>query len=191
MRLRERAVTTSLVVIALIAGGPLAHATENSVRSEIRVVGLTSPGMTVTLSGLNLGQVSAVEVDSKPAKFGLLNDGSLNLQIPLTVQPGDVSLKLTGDFGTAEFSNLFEVMPLALEMQPKVTIGTFQGYVAVYTKNFKGFSMRIKIGDRERVIPVLGDNFTRNLTKVRPGRAHNVEVFLNDTLYKTGQLAVR
>lgn len=183
--------TTLLVVISLASSTQVAYGAENTLGSEIKVIGRTSPGQTVTVSGLDVSQVDAVEIDSKPASFEMLEGGSLSVQIPLLVQPGDVTLRLKGDFGTEEFSNLFEVLPLALDDQPKVTIGSFQGYVAVYTKNFKGFSMRIKIGNRERVIPVLEDNFTKNLTKVKVGKTHEVAVFLNDEVVQLGRIAVR
>lgn len=182
---------TPIVAAALVLTGLPALANDNSESWKLKVSGFGQPGSTITLTGENLDQVQAVEIDSLLANFSIVSDDTIQVQIPVTVQPGDATLRLRGEFGSVAFSSLFEVTPQSRHTQPKVTIGTFQGFIAVYTKNFKGFSMRIKIGDRERVISLLESNFTKNLTRVGSGEVQDVSVYINESLVRSERVNVR
>jgi hypothetical protein len=152
---------------------------------------LVSVGDRVTLEGKDLDQVTQVQVDSKIAVFRILSNTQLELTIPAGVSPGDALVKITGSFGQLSYQNLFEVVPLAMAKDSKVTIGTFNGYLAVYTKNFSGRELRFEVGDRSRVIPRLQSNFTQNLTRIGTGTTVTVRVFIDQELIKVQRLRVR
>jgi len=81
-------------------------------------------------------------------------------------------------------------VPKAL-VDTKVTIGTFLGYVAVYTKNHEGKRLSMKIGNKWRVIDSLGANYTYNLTKVGIGRTVSVEVYIDRVLVQVKQIRIQ
>lgn len=144
----------------------------------------------VLLGGTGFTQVQEVFVDSKPASFDVLSDSELEVKIPFGVNPGDAVLRISGSFGLLSYQSLFEVLPSSV-VESKITIGTFQGYAAVYTKNFKGKELRIVIGERTRVVPELDSNYTQNLTKVGSGKTIRIQVFLDQELLKTEDLLVK
>lgn len=164
--------------------------------SKPSVIKLLSPGLVeakdwIQLSGAGLSRVTEVFVDSNAAEFELSSDSEISIRIPEGVSPGDAVLRISGDFGLLSYQNLFEVLPSAKAVEPKITIGTFQGFAAVYTKNFKGKELRIVIGDRTRVIPSLGANYTQNLTKVGVGKTVSISVFVDGILSKSNQLEIQ
>lgn len=144
----------------------------------------------VLLSGNGFTQVQEVFVDSQPASFEVLSDSQLEVKIPFGVNPGDAVLRISGSFGLLSYQSLFEVLPSSA-VERKITIGTFQGYAAVYTKNFKGKELRIVIGERTRVVPELDANYTQNLTKVGSGKTVRIQVFLDQELLKTEDLLIK
>jgi len=151
---------------------------------------LVSVGDKVTLEGSDLDQVTQVQIDSKPATFRIISPSALELTIPPGVSPGDALVKITGAFGQLNYQNLFEVVPLAMAKDSKVTIGSFNGYLAVYTKNFSGRELRFEVGTRSRLIPRLQSNFTQNLTRIGAGSTVTVRVFIDQELIKIQRLRI-
>lgn len=145
----------------------------------------------VLLNGRYLTQVKQVFVDSKSAEFRLLDDSRLELRIPSGVNPGDAVLRLSGEFGLLSYQGLFEVKPSRYVAETKVSIGSFQGFLAVYTKNFKGRKLNIVAGDKNRVVAELQGDFTRNLTKFERGKSVSVRVFLDDKLIRSEVLIIK
>ena len=145
----------------------------------------------VEIKGVGFMQVAEVFVDNQIADFEVMSDVALKLQVPKGTNPGDAVVKLTGEFGVSTHHQLLQVLPAALAIESKVTIGTFQGYAAVYTKNFKGKELRITIGNRQRVIPELDANYTQNLTKVGTGKTVSVMVFVDQELVQVRELVIK
>ena len=145
----------------------------------------------VLLSGQGFTQVQEVFVDSNSATFQVLSDSKLEVEIPAGVNPGDAVLRISGTFGLLSYQGLFEVLPSSKLVESKITIGTFQGYAAVYTKNFKGYSLKISIADKERLIEELDSNYTQNLTKVGVGRTVTVLVYLGNKLVKSQEITIQ
>ena len=145
----------------------------------------------VEIKGVGFMQVAEVFVDNQMADFEVTSDVALKLQVPKGTNPGDAVVKLTGEFGVSTHHQLLQVLPAALAIESKVTIGTFQGYAAVYTKNFKGYSLKISIADKERLIEELDANYTQNLTKVGVGRTVTVMVYLGNKLVKVQEITIQ
>jgi hypothetical protein len=80
---------------------------------------------------------------------------------------------------------------LETERDTKVTIGSFLGYVAVYTKNLSGQKLSIQVGNRYREVSVLTNNFTVNLTQVGSNRLIEVKVFVTGQLVESAMVLVR
>ena len=176
------------------------HPREIGLRNQPVILGVASSSIVaagdwVVITGSGFDEVAAAFVDSTKTEHLVLSSSRLSILIPEGANPGDAVLRLEGDYGSISRQYLFEVMATsevaAKDDEAKVTIGTFQGYAAVYTKNFKGYSLKISIADKERLIEELDANYTQNLTKVGVGRTVTVMVYLGSKLVKVQELLIR
>lgn len=199
MSMRKLASATALTLVFSVALGIPATATQifmeeeqtSPIVTDVSFYGTVRTNDLVEFNGSLLDQVQSVVIDSKSADFFVVDQNQLSVRIPRGVQPGDVLVKLAGEFGERSYQNLFEVVASDEASLARVTVGTFQGFAAVYTKNLKGHDLTIKINERERVIPQLAADFTRNLTLVGAGRLVTVQVFLNSELVKVQRLRIQ
>ena len=145
----------------------------------------------VQLIGLLLDQVEDVQVDGVTASFFVNNSGTITIRIPVGVKPGDPAVKLFGDFGSIIFTSLFEVVATELPNNSKVTIGTFNGYVAIYTKAHNGKRLSFKVGSSWKVLKTLPSNYTYNLKKIGSGKTTTVQVYIDRTLVQVLQVKVK
>lgn len=199
MSMRKLASATALTLVFSVVLGIPATATQifmeeeqtSPIVTDVSFYGTVRTNDLVEFNGSLLDQVQSVVIDSKSADFFVVDQNQLSVRIPRGVQPGDVLVKLAGEFGERSYQNLFEVVASDEASLARVTVGTFQGFAAVYTKNLKGHDLTIKINERERVIPQLAADFTRNLTLVGAGRLVTVQVFLNSELVKVQRLRIQ
>lgn len=145
----------------------------------------------VQLLGSKLNQVEEVQVDGVPASFFVNSEDSITIRIPVGVKPGDPAVKLFGDFGSIIFTSLFEVIATELPNNSKVTIGTFNGYVAIYTKAHQGKQLSFKVGSSWKVIKTLPSNYTYNLKKIGSGKTTTVQVYIDSALVQVLQVKVK
>lgn len=199
MSMRKLASATALTLVFSVVLGIPATATQifmeeeqtSPIVTDVSFYGTVRTNDLVEFNGSLLDQVQSVVIDSTSADFFVVDQNQLSVRIPRGVQPGDVLVKLAGEFGERSYQNLFEVVASDEASLARVTVGTFQGFAAVYTKNLKGHDLTIKINERERVIPQLAADFTRNLTLVGAGRLVTVQVFLNSELVKVQRLRIQ
>ena len=195
-------------VIAIVLAGfasPAAafdqsHPREIGLRNQPVILGVASSSIVaagdwVVITGSGFDEVAAAFVDSTKTEHLVLSSSRLSILIPEGANPGDAVLRLEGDYGSISRQYLFEVLATSAgaeaDDEAKVTIGTFQGYAAVYTKNFKGYSLKISIADKERLIEELDANYTQNLTKVGAGRVVTVIVYLGNKLVKVQEITIQ
>ena len=145
----------------------------------------------VQLLGSKLNQVEDVQVDGVPTSFFVNSEDSITIRIPVGVKPGDPAVKLFGDFGSIIFTSLFEVIATELPNNSKVTIGSFNGYVAIYTKAHQGKQLSFKVGSSWKVIKTLPSNYTYNLKKIGSGKTTTVQVYIDSALVQVLQLRVK
>jgi hypothetical protein len=145
----------------------------------------------VQLLGSKLNQVEEVQIDGVPASFFVNSEDSITIRIPVGVKPGDPAVKLFGDFGSIIFTSLFEVIATELPDNSKVTIGSFNGYVAIYTKAHQGKQLSFKVGSSWKVIKTLPSNYTYNLKKIGSGKTTTVQVYIDSALVQVLQVKVK
>lgn len=145
----------------------------------------------VQLLGSKLNQVEEVQIDGVPSSFFVNSEDSITIRIPVGVKPGDPAVKLFGDFGSIIFTSLFEVVATELPNNSKVTIGTFNGYVAIYTKAHQGKQLSFKVGSSWKVIKNLPTNYTYNLKKIGSGKTTTVQVYIDSALVQVLQVKVK
>lgn len=145
----------------------------------------------VQLLGAKLNQVEEVHIDGVPASFFVNSEDSITIRIPVGVKPGDPAVKLFGDFGSIIFTSLFEVVATELPNNSKVTIGSFNGYVAIYTKSHLGKRLSFKVGSQWKVVNPLRSNYTYNLKKIGSGKTTTVQVYVDSALVQVLQIRVK
>jgi hypothetical protein len=135
--------------------------------------------------------VEQVLIDELPTTFQASSNTLIAIRIPLGTNPGDVTVTLVFDQGRSESQFQIEIVSLETQKDTKVTIGSFLGYVAVYTKNLSGQKLSIHVGSKRRTVAVLTNDFTANLTKVGSNRLVEVRVFVAGQLVETTMVLVR
>ena len=145
----------------------------------------------IRVAGWDFKQVEQVLIDYRPTTFQASSNSLIAIRIPLGTNPGDVTITLVSDSGRAKSSFQIEIVSLETEKDTKVTIGSFLGYVAVYTKNLSGQKLSIQVGNKFREVSVLDNNFTANLTKIGSNRLVEVKVFVAGQLVESAMVLVR
>jgi hypothetical protein len=145
----------------------------------------------IRVAGWDLRQVEQVRIDDVPTTFQASSNTLIAIRIPLGTNPGDVTITLVSNSGNTKSSFKIEIVSLESEKDTKVTIGSFLGYVAVYTKNLAGQKLSIQVGNKFREVSVLTNNFTANLTKVGGNRLVEVKVFVAGQLVESAMVLVR
>jgi hypothetical protein len=148
------------------------------------------PGQVVRLTGMDLQSVQKVLVDGVETSFSAKTDSQIAIRIPTGTSPGDARLALVSSTGEiTEFS--LEIIATEVAPRTKVTIGTFLGFIAVYTKNLAGHKLSIELRNRSRSDLLLDKDFTSNLTKTKRNQLVDVKVFIDSKLLQSGRILVR
>ena len=145
----------------------------------------------IRVAGWDFKKVEQVLIDDLPTSFQASSNTLIAIRIPLGTNPGDVTITLVSNQGQTKSSFQIEIVSLETEKDTKVTIGSFLGYVAVYTKNLSGEKLSIQVGNKFREVSVLDNNFTANLTKVGGNRLVEVKVFVAGQLVESAMVLVR
>jgi hypothetical protein len=145
----------------------------------------------IRVAGWDFNKVEQVLIDDVPTTFQASSNTLIAIRIPLGTNPGDVTITLVSNSGNTKSSFQIEIVSLETEKDTKVTIGSFLGYVAVYTKNLSGEKLSIQVGNRFREVSVLTSNFTANLTRVGSNRLVEVKVFVAGQLVESAMVLVR
>lgn len=149
------------------------------------------PGGQVGITGENFGLVQRVLVDGVEVSFVISSDKLLKITLPQNAKPGDVNITLLGSFGTFILSNFITIAAIDISISSKVTVGSFNGFVAIYTKNLEGKRLSFKVGNRWRVVSAIPSNYTMNLVKVGRGKNIETKVYIDRQLVKISKLIVR
>jgi hypothetical protein len=145
----------------------------------------------IRVAGWDFKKVEQVLIDDVPTTFQASSNTLIAIRIPLGTNPGDVTITMVSNDGQTKSQFQIEIVSLETQKDTKVTIGSFLGYVAVYTKNLSGEKLSIQVGNRFREVSVLTNNFTANLTRVGSNRLVEVKVFVAGQLVESAMVLVR
>ncbi len=148
-------------------------------------------GHLVQIRGSGLPGITSVSVDGIQAGYSKLSDTRLQFTVPFAVKPGDASVTLKGSFGEIELTNFITVSAVDLALSSKITVGSFNGFVAIYTKNLEGKRLSFKVGNRWRVVSAIPATYTMNLVKVGSGKNLETKAYIDRQLVKIRTLRVR
>jgi hypothetical protein len=151
-----------------------------------------APSSSVSLRGENFLLVQRVLVEGVETSFVVSSDNVLTLKLPAGLKAGEVSITFLGAFGTFILSNFITITPVVeTSISSRVTIGSFNGFAAVYTKNLEGKRLSMKFGNKWRVVSKLPANYTLNLFKSARGKTLQTMVYIDRKLVKISNLRVR
>jgi hypothetical protein len=145
----------------------------------------------IRVAGWDFKKVEQVLIDDLPTTFQASSNTLIAIRIPLGTNPGDVTITMVSNNGQTKSQFQIEIVSLETQKDTKVTIGSFLGYVAVYTKNLSGQKLSIQVGNKVRDVSVLSNDYTANLTKVGSNRLVEVKVFVAGQLVESAMVLVR
>ena len=145
----------------------------------------------IRVAGWDFKKVEQVLIDDLPTTFQASSNTLIAIRIPLGTNPGDVTITMVSNNGQTKSQFQIEIVSLETQKDTKVTIGSFLGYVAVYTKNLSGQKLSIQVGNKIRDVSVLSNDYTANLTKVGSNRLVEVKVFVAGQLVESAMVLVR
>ncbi len=145
----------------------------------------------IRVAGWDFKKVEQVLIDDLPTTFLASSNTLIAIRIPLGTNPGDVTITMVSNNGQTKSQFQIEIVSLETQKDTKVTIGSFLGYVAVYTKNLSGQKLSIQVGNKVRDVSVLSNDYTANLTKVGSNRLVEVKVFVAGQLVESAMVLVR
>jgi hypothetical protein len=145
----------------------------------------------IRVAGWDFKKVEQVLIDDLPTTFLASSNTLIAIRIPLGTNPGDVTITMVSNNGQTKSQFQIEIVSLETQKDTKVTIGSFLGYVAVYTKNLSGQKLSIQVGSKVRDVSVLSNDYTANLTKVGSNRLVEVKVFVAGQLVESAMVLVR
>ena len=172
-----------LQVSALVAESAAESITENleltfTVASKARISG----------TGLRPRSFAEVWVLSDPTYLGTVEigaDGSLatELALPPTLLPGEHTLQI----GTLNSSGQLITLSIPITIKGKVTVGTFKGYIAIYTKDLDGQKLSAKVAGKWAIQDPIRNfknySFSRLVRFTGAGYDIVVDVYLNRKFY--------
>jgi hypothetical protein len=189
----KQAITTIAALLLLTISLPVqAITTHQAPKASPAIEGSqASADSVIRVAGWDFTKVEQVLIDERPTSFQASSNTLIAIRIPLGTNPGDVIITLVSNKGQTKSNFQIEIVSLETRKDTKVTIGSFLGYVAVYTKNLSGQKLSIQVGNKRRDVSVLSNDYTANLTKVGSNRLVEVRVFVAGQLVESNMVLVR
>jgi hypothetical protein len=158
-------------------------------------------GHEVTFTGRNLSSVTSAFVGTTQLKVVSTADELLVIDVPASMAPGVYDLVLKSSLGTLNFQQGLTVLEaqdqvVESEAGPKLTVGSFKGYVAVYTKGYEGAKLSAKIAGKWLVVEELKEswktfNYSRTVRFTGAGYSIKVHLYINGEFVRTEDLTTK
>ena len=158
-------------------------------------------GQTVAYAGRKLNLVTSAQAGSKMLTVVSTADELLILDVPASMPPGVYDLVLQSSFGTLTFQQGLTVLEaqdqvVESEAGPKLTVGSFKGYVAIYTKGYEGAKLSAKIAGKWLVVEELKEswktfNYSRTVRFTGAGYSIKVHLYINGQFVRIEELTTR
>ena len=158
-------------------------------------------GLEVGFFGRRLGSVTSAYAGSFPLEIVSASDGQLVLKIPVTVVGGSYDLVLDSAHGKLTFQSGLRVFDAPAEVTTStslqtLSIGSFKGFIAIYTKGYEGQRLSAKVAGKWLVIDSLnesfnGNNYSRLVRYTGAGYEILVHLYIDGEFVKTEELTTR
>ncbi len=158
------------------------------------------PSRSYLFKGSRLDMVQSVFVDSMQSEIVVVSATEIRITFPASLSAGIKDLVLFSAAGKLTVVDAVRVQIPAPAVDggpnagpistPKVTVGTFDSRLAVYTRGHQDKRLSIKFNGSWLVIDPLAANFTRTTRKFAPGSLVKVSVYLDRILVSELEIVV-
>ena len=155
-------------------------------------------GQEVSFPGRRLGSVDSAFAGNTNLTIVSAADELLVLDVPANLTAGVYDLVIHSGQGTLTFQNGLTVEAsttdlIEPEAATRLTVGYFNGVVAIYTKGYEGAKLSAKIAGKWLVVDALdesfkGKNYSRTVRFTGAGYSILVHLYINGELIKTEEL---
>jgi hypothetical protein len=114
------------------------------------VTGETNAGATLVIKGTNMDRITEVKIGGTVAPITARTTTSVTVTVPAGLAVGDYTISLTTDDATLLAGGVAQVVAgeVKAATNQKVNAGSFNTYVAVYAKGYKGQTLVWKIAGK-------------------------------------------
>jgi hypothetical protein len=163
-------------------------------------------GEQVSFTGRKLHYVSSAYAGTTKLTIASGVSELLVLDVPASLAAGSYDLVLYSSHGTLTFNQGLTITAPAPEVtQPeviepeavkKLTVGTFKGFIAIYSQGYEGAKLSAKVAGKWLVVDALdesfkGKNYSRTVRFTGAGYDILVHLYINGELIKTEELMTK
>ena len=160
-------------------------------------------GSEVTFTGKRLDSVTSAFVGGVQLPVVLAESKSLVLEVASSLPPGTYDLVIQSSFGSLTYQQGITVLASSneeSEIEPaldrKLSVGSFKGFIAIYTKGYDGQRLSAKVAGKWLVVESLdesfqGKNYSRTLRGTGSGQSIKVHLYIDSEFLRTDELTTK
>lgn len=191
---------------APVPSAPQAIAPAPVYSGPILNAGEARAGSKLTLTGSRLSTVTEVFAGDTALSIVSVDGTKLVLELPASLLAGNYDLIVKSSFGSLSIQDGLRVLEPVVNpgqalgseeaINQKLSVGSFKGVVAIFTKGYEGQRLSAKIAGKWLVVPELRENWkggdiSRAVRKVRVGQTIKVQLFIDRVFVRTEELTTR
>ncbi len=160
-------------------------------------------GSEVTFTGRRLDSVTSAFAGGVQLPVVLAESKSLVLEVASSLPPGTYDLVIQSSFGSLTFMQGITVLASSTEesaiepaLDRKLSVGSFKGFIAIYTKGYDGQRLSAKVAGKWLVVESLdesfqGKNYSRTLRETGSGHNIKVHLYIDSEFLRTDELTTK
>lgn len=160
-------------------------------------------GSEVTFTGRRLDSVTSAFAGGVQLPVVLAESKSLVLEVASSLPPGTYDLVIQSSFGSLTYHQGITVLASSneeSEIEPaldrKLSVGSFKGFIAIYTKGYDGQRLSAKVAGKWLVVESLdesfqGKNYSRTLRGTGSGQSIKVHLYIDSEFLRTDELTTK
>lgn len=158
-------------------------------------------GLEVAFLGRRLGSVTSAYAGSIPLEIRSVSAGRLVLSIPGDLAGGNYDLVLDSGHGRLTVLDGLRVIDAPAEKssavsQQRLTVASFKGFIAIYTKGYEGSKLSVKVAGKWLVVDALdesfnGKNYSRTVRYTGAGYTILVHLYIDGKFVETTELITK
>ena len=157
----------------------------------------------VTFTGRRLDSVTSAFAGGVQLPVVLAESKSLVLEVASSLPPGTYDLVIQSSFGSLTYHQGITVLASSneeSEIEPaldrKLSVGSFKGFIAIYTKGYDGQRLSAKVAGKWLVVESLdesfqGKNYSRTLRETGSGHNIKVHLYIDSEFLRTDELTTK
>jgi len=167
-------------------------------------------GTEATFTGNRLDSVTAAFVGDVQLLVVAAESQSLVLEVASSLPPGTYDLVIQSTFGTLTFQQGLTVLASSTQeaetetaaesgseqVDQKLTVGAFKGFIAIFTKGYEGQKLSAKVAGKWLVVSELdeswnGNNYSRTLRAAGSGHDISVHIYIDGKFIRIQEITTK